>query len=611
MLLLEALQLDPDAQAARAWRFLGLAPWRIPLAQQARILKLARGAHAKSRLPLDVRRMLEVCLAEPARALERLIASRMSAGSAPHLRSFANWRAVLTAKAASAVAQGTVAVRAPADRRDTAPVDLAVALQPPRIGVVMHTHSRAASSAQSAVADNMACYCAATRSCTLFYAHTRREASDASGTALQLPWYDAPVIIGATQNGSPPVSHADGGQPQPGHEEAATAGALRLPVNRPRWPLHHFAKLVRLAAAWGNEGSPDWLWYVDGDVRVLNYSVRIDGFLPPECNAASDHRDWSRRARGERTTVTSHAASVERRCDDIGLVVVDHPWAGILAGSFLVRRSRVGLDILRHIWECQLFAPRLGDQAGLADAILLRTRPRNGAAPYTAYECISSPRWRPGGWRGVTQCWNFHMARMGHPYGNRSTPGVRYIDPRGADLQAFSFHNYGERTPEELAQAYGSNNALDPALRVRLPLATSRNDAIFQRGDLLVHSSMLGGARRATPDLLDAVGSLPGLALRSQPRARTYNHRHLRASDAAAAISACLRGPTVTYSRRPLLAERPMEMIVEVFVLRRAECPGSGANLCPPVGNASQGKNKPSRKQSRPKPAQNTNIGGL
>jgi hypothetical protein len=369
--------------------------------------------------------------------------------------------------------------------------------------------------------------------------------------------------------------------------------------------------LERLARAWGHEGSPDWLWYLDGDVRVLNYSVRIDDFLPAKCNPARGRRGWSRRGRAEPTAApaSTDATSAERQgdCDDIGLVVVDHPWAGIVAGSFLVRRSPVGLDILRHIWESQLFAPRLGDQAGLADAILSRTRPRNGAAPYTDHDCISSPRWRPAGWRGVTQCFHFHMQRMGHPYGDRSTSGVRYIDPRGADFQAFSFHNYGERTPGELVQAYGSNPALDPALRVRLRLDTSRNDAIFQRGDLLVHSSMLGGARLATPDLLDAVGSLPGLALRAHPRARTYNHRHLGASEAAAAISACLRGPTITYSRRPLLAERPTESIVEVFMLRRTECPDSGANVCPPAVNASQGKKKPTRL----KPSRSSNRAGV
>jgi hypothetical protein len=670
ILLLEALRRDPAAQAARAWRFLGLAPYRIPLPQQTRTLELARSAHAKTRMPVHVRRMLEACLAEPTRALERLMASRLSANNAPRLRSFASWRSVLTAKTAAWTHEATVGVGGgSADHWEASPAAAAAAtapppsrvgavnvqppsdgsvnvqplhldaamLPPPRVGVVMHTYGRPASPAQSAVADNVACYCAATRACTLFYAHTEREGSDALGTAVQLPWYDEPVIIGdiqnsstgatqysstranqysstsatryssTAQNGSTIIGHV-GGQVAPVRTEATAAGARRLPVNRPGWPLHQFAKLVRLARAWEQEGSPDWLWYIDGDVRVLNYSVRIDDFLPPECKAPPKRRGWWWRAWGRRKALREpHVeawAGRQGSCDEVGLVVVDHPWAGIVAGSFLVRRSTVGLDILRHIWECQLFAPKLGDQAGLADAILTRTQPRNGASPYPAHECISSPLWRHGGWRGVTQCWNFHMARMEHPYGDRSTSGVRYLDPRGPDLQAFSFHNYGERTPDQLEQAYGSNPALDPSLQVHLPLSTSRNDAIFQRGDLLVHSSMLGGARMTTPDLLDAVGALPGLDLRAKPRARNYNYRHLKASEAVAAISACLRGPTVTYARRPLLAERPTKRVGEVFVLRRMACPDSGANVCPrPAGaNGSPGKKSSKKKKKPPRP---------
>jgi len=410
--------------------------------------------------------------------------------------------------------------------------------------VVVHTYGRPASAAQSAVADNLACYCSTTRACTLCYSHSAREVSTPPGTRIRVPWYSAPLVLGTAQNASAGAM-----------KDWSSASGWHAPLNRPSWPLHQFAKLLRLASVWAEEGAPEWLWFVDADVRVLNFTTRIEDFLPRGCGTAA-------------------------ACDDVGLVVVDHPWAGIVTGSFLIRRSPAGLDLLRHVWECQRFSPKLADQASLADALLTRTVPRNGAAPYRGHECLASARWRRGGWRAMTQCWNFHMARMGHPYGERSTPGVVYVDPHGSDFQAFSYHNYGERSAAELAAAYGASPALGEEQAVALPLAGHKNDAVFTRGDLLLHSSLLGGARLATPDLLDAVGSLPGLALKATPRSHADNFRHLSYAAASAAAAACLRGPAITYERRPHSDVRPADE-TEVFVLRRAECPDSGANKCP------------------------------
>ena len=103
-------------------------------------------------------------------------------------------------------------------------------------------------------------------------------------------------------------------------------------------------------------------------------------------------------------------------------------------------------------------------------------------------------------------------------------------------------------------------------MHVRLPLDRSKHDVVFQRGDLLVHSSLLGGARRGVPELLDAVGALPGKALRSTDgklRAAEVG-RSLNRSDAVAAADACLFGPRVEYARRPLNG-RP-GATAEVFV---------------------------------------------
>ena len=278
--------------------------------------------------------------------------------------------------------------------------------------------------------------------------------------------------------------------------------------------------------------------------------------------------------------------------DGVGLIVVDHPWGGIITGSFLVRRSQAGLAILRHLWECQAFRPKLAEQASLADALLTRTIPRNGAAPYRYHECLSSARWRRGNWQAMTQCWNFHMSRMGHPYGQRRTPGVLYVDPRGNDFQAQSYHNYGERTPAELTAAYGSGPALDAEQAAQLPLDAHKNDAVFQRGDLLLHSALLGGARLDTPDLQDAVGSLPGLGLKATPRRHAHNHRNLLYSEASAAAGACRRGPAVVYERRPLIADRPGDE-AEVFMLLRPACPDSGANKCPaPASGGGAGRKR-------------------
>ena len=244
----------------------------------------------------------------------------------------------------------------------------------------------------SAVADNVACYCEASRSCTLFYTHTQREVGDdySAGTAVRVPWYSSPLVMNATQDG------ADG------------------TLNRPHWPLHQFAKLLRLAEAWAMPGAPEWLWFIDADTRILNYSVPITSFLP-------------------------------RDDPSVGLVVVDHPWAGIVSGSFLVRRSEAGFGILRDMWEAQLHDPPLREQTALADALLTRTMPRTSAPRYSRFHCMTSPHWHKGGWQAMVQCWNWHMAHMGHPYGHRRTTGVSYVDPAGPDFQAFSYHAYGDR----------------------------------------------------------------------------------------------------------------------------------------------------------------------
>ena len=156
---------------------------------------------------------------------------------------------------------------------------------------------------------------------------------------------------------------------------------------------------------------------------------------------------------------------------------------------------------------------------------------------------------------------------------------MRYVDPAGADFQAFTYYNYGDRDDEKLG-VYGTNARIDPAMHVRLPLDRSKHDVVFQRGDLLVHSSLLGGARRGVPELLDAVGALPGKALRSTDgklRAAAVG-RSLNRSDAVAAADACLFGPRVEYARRPLNG-RP-GATAEVLVGRRRGCPNSNTNAC-------------------------------
>ena len=292
---------------------------------------------------------------------------------------------------------------------------------------------------------------------TLFYEHTLRENPRPAGTQVRVPWYDAPLVMNATQD----ASH-DG-----------------VPLNRPGWPLHQFAKLLQLAQAWGaHDDAPEWLWFVDADTRILNFTTRIDSFLPTPREAGE------LREAGE-------AAE-----EDVGLVVVDHPWAGVVTGSFLVRRSAAGLGILRDVWEAQQHRPPLAEQASLADALLVRTSPRTGVPPYRRHHCLTSPRWLRDGFQGVTQCWHYHMARMGHPYGHRATTGVRYIDPAGADFQAFTYYNYGDRDDAKLhvysPKAGDAGRPTTPPL-LPLPLDRSKHDSVFQRGDLLVHSSLLGG----------------------------------------------------------------------------------------------------------------------
>ena len=199
-------------------------------------------------------------------------------------------------------------------------------------------------------------------------------------------------------------------------------------------------------------------------------------------------------------------------CEDVGLVVVDNVWAGVVAGSFLVRRSPAGLGALRDIWECQFYNPAHADQASMYEALLVRTPPAPRASkleasrmspgeppgasarslPYPRHHCMTHEQWKPAGWRGQTQCFIYWMERLGRPYGARRSTGVKYVDPRGIDFQAFSFHNYGDRADDQLVSAYGANPALDASLSADLHLATNKHDIVFRRGDLLLHSSMLG-----------------------------------------------------------------------------------------------------------------------
>ena len=557
VLLFEAFASDQISTLNAASRFLDVAPYDFGAALSSQDTSRARNRHAKRQMPLAVRVRLEACHANATRQLVRLLQSTISPGIAAEMEALPEWRGMLRAAAlppASHLQHPAPLLSSKAadggggnggggggggngsggggggNGGPSLPVERYAR---PRVGVVIHTYGRRPTPGMSAMADNVACYCAATRSCTLFYEHTRREVMLPAGTRVAVPWYDTPLVMNATQND----------------------GAL----NRPGWPVHQFAKLLQMAKVWERPDAPDWLWFIDADTRLLNFSVRIDDFVPrDECGGSG-----------------------RMPCEDIGLVVVDHPWAGIVTGSLLVRRSPAGLGILRDLWECQQHRPPLAEQSSLADALMVRTAPRTNVAAYVRHQCMSSAKWLAAGFQGMTQCWNYHMARMGHPYGHRSTAGVRYVDPAGADFQAFTYYNYGDRADEAL-NVYGTNVRTDPTMHVQLPLHRSKQDIVFQRGDLLVHSSILGGARRGVPELLDAVGALPGKALRAtngKLRAAAVG-RSLRRRDAIAAADACTLGPRVEYAQRPLNGRTGAT--AEVFIGRRRECPNSNTNVCDP-----------------------------
>lgn len=539
VLLFESFVANRRRTLEAARHFLRVAPFDFDAMLTRGIVAGARNRHTKAPLPSAIRARLASCHSEATRRLVNLLEATVGLGIGEEMRRFAEWREVLDAVAppppvAAPAAAPVVQTHKQVSRQHHGFRAPAASFERPRVGVVMHTYGRPPPPGLSAVADNVGCYCAATRSCTLFYEHSLREVVLAPGERVRVPWYSAPLVMNATQDGAA--------------------------LNRPGWPLHQFAKLLQMAKVWESPDSPEWLWFIDGDTRILNFSTRIDTFLPEDCKGSDG-------------------------CEDIGLVVVDHPWAGIVTGSFLVRRSPAGLAILRDLWECQEHRPPLAEQSSLADALMVRTTPRTGVAPYTRHHCMTSSAWLMGGWQGMTQCWNYQMARMGHPYGHRRTSGVRYIDPAGPDFQAFTYFNYGDRD-DALLNVYGKNEKIDSSRHVELPLDQSKHDIVFQRGDLLVHSSLLGGARLGVPDLLDAPGALPGLSLRKstvQTDAPAVG-RKPSPSDAAAAADACRLGPKVAYERRTLNG-RP-GTTAEIFVGRRRnrKCPNSRAIKCEQSG---------------------------
>ena len=246
------------------------------------------------------------------------------------------------------------------------------------------------------------CYCAAQRlgSCSVELVPQMW----GKRSTLLVPWYETPLHFGAEQNGSS--------------------------INRPHWPLSCFNKLLAIAVAWYRHPQSSWFWYADLDTRILNYSVDVTSFLP---------------ARHDTTA------------NDIGLIVVDSPIGGICAGSYMVRRNAAGIAVLREWWEAQISTPPHLDQGALYWLLLKRTHTRTRAV-YTG-ECEREP-WLGAGWRGQTQCFNYWMVQLGHPYGKRSTRDVQYVDPRGSDFQASSYRSYGTRTMQQHRQAYGANPKL-------------------------------------------------------------------------------------------------------------------------------------------------------